>query len=264
MITYNQLEDIMESITIDTLDQKLPTLTEGYKLAKTSNLIDKVRSLGFTVDKFVALKTRKAERRGYQKHRVLFSSNLLATEHSNEGKIQLLMTNSHDGTSSVVFQLGFFRYICKNGLVSGKMVGEPIRVKHIGKNFDEKLEQAVVQITAKARILDEAITKLKSVKLTDAQVRELELKAVSLRYEDQKVVNVDFPLRRVQDNGNGLFEVYNRVQEGLTQGGARVTLVNSETNKEENKAIRKIRSFVSDDTINSQLFDLAMSYSLAS
>lgn len=254
----------MESITIDTLDTKLPTLTENYKLAKTGSLVDKVRSLGFTVDKFVALKTRKAERKGYQKHRVLFSSEALATEHKSEGKIQLLMTNSHDGSSSVVFQLGFFRYICSNGLVAGQMVGEPIRVRHIGKDFDEKLERAVIEIAARAKLLDEAISKLKNVRLSNEQVKELEIKAAQIRYADSKIVDVEFPLRRSQDQGTGLFEVFNRIQEGLTQGGARVTIINKETNKVENKAIRKIRSFVNDDVINTQLFDLAMSYSLAS
>lgn len=254
----------MESISIDTLDTKLPTLTDNYKLAKTSTLIDKVRSLGFNVDKFVALKTRKIERRGYQKHRVLFSSDALATEHNTEGKIQLLMTNSHDGSSSVVFQLGFFRFICSNGLVAGQMISQPIRVRHIGKDFDEKLEKAVIEITARAKLLDEAIRKLKNVKLSADQVRELELKATQIRYKENKIVDVTFPVRRLQDEGNGLFEVYNRIQEGLTQGGARVTLINSNTNKVENKAIRKIRSFVNDDSINSELFDLAMSYSLAS
>lgn len=254
----------MESIEIDTLDTKLPTLTDNYKLAKTSDLISKVRSLGFNVDKFIALKTRKIERRGYQKHRVLFSSDLLATEHSKDGKLQLLMTNSHDGSSSVVFQLGFFRFICSNGLVAGQMVGKPIRVRHIGKDFDENLEQAVIQIASRAKLLDEAITKLKNVKLSDEQVRELEIKATQIRYQDKKILDVQFPVRRSEDKGNGLFEVYNRVQEGLTRGGARVTIDNDFTGKVENKAIRKINSFVNDDAINTQLFDLAMSYSLAS
>lgn len=253
----------MESITIDTLDSKLPTLTDNYKLAKTSELINKVRSLGFNVDKFVALKTRKVERRGYQKHRVLFSSDALATEHNKEGKLQLLMTNSHDGSSSVVFQLGFFRFICSNGLVAGQMVGEPIRVRHIGKEFDEKLEHAVIEVAARAKLLDEAITKLKNVRLSDEQIRELEIKAAQIRYQDKKILDVQFPVRRSEDQGNGLFEVYNRVQEGLTRGGARLTMVNDLTGKVENKAIRKINSFVNDDVINTQLFDLAMSYSLA-
>jgi hypothetical protein len=253
----------MESISIDTLDTKLPTLTNNYKLAKTGDLVNKVRSLGFNVDKFIALKTRKVERKGYQKHRVLFSSDSLSTEHKSEGKLQLLMTNSHDGSSSVIFQLGFFRYICSNGLVAGQMVGEPIRVRHIGRDFDEKLERAVIEVAARAKLLDEAITKLKSVKLTSDQVRDLELKAAQIRYKEHNVVDVTFPVRRIEDKGEGLFEVYNRIQEGLTQGGARVTMLNKLTNKVENKAIRKIRSFVNDDLINTQLFDLAMSFSLA-
>lgn len=248
----------MEQTTIDTLDAKLPTLGENYKLAKTSELINKVVSLGYTVDKFVALKTKKIERKGYQKHRVLFSSGLLKTQHSDEGRLQILMTNSHDGTSSVVFQLGFFRFICSNGLVAGDSIGEPIRVRHIGKGFEDNLERAIIEIASRAKQLDDAISKLKSVSLTSQAVKEFELKATKLRYNDRKIIDVQFPTLRNADSGNGLFEVFNRVQEGLTRGTGRVTFEN-EINKLENKKIRQLKSFAKDSELNTKLFDLALS-----
>jgi len=249
----------MNAITIDTLDTKLPTLTDNYKVAKTSNLIDKIRSLGFNVEKFVALKTRKVERRGYQKHRVLFTSDLLSTRHSNEGRLQLLMTNSHDGSSSVTFQLGFFRFICSNGLVAGDSIVEPIRIRHIGKDFDEKLERAVIEIVAKAKQIDEALDKLKSVSLTDDAIREFQIKSAQLRYKDKNIIQVDIPTLRQEDKGNGLFEVFNRTQEGLTRGVGRVLFL-GENNKQEDKKIRKITSFVNDSELNNELFNLALSY----
>lgn len=242
----------METVTIDTLDQKLPTLKDKYKLVKTSELIEKVKSLGYEVEKFTALKTRKAERKGYQKHRVLFTSKALQTEHSSEGRLQLLMTNSHDGTSSVIFQLGFFRFICSNGLVAGDLVGEPIRVRHSGK-IEEKIEHAIAALAERAKVLDEAITKLKTRKLTTEQIKQFELEAAKLRFDN--VIEASFPLRRIEDEGNCLFEVFNRVQEGLTKGGARIKTLDGK-----DKAIRKLSSFVSDTEVNSKLFDLALQY----
>jgi hypothetical protein len=243
----------MDIITIDTLDQKLPTLKDKYKLVKSSDLIDKIIGLGYTVDSFTALKTKKIERRGYQKHRVLFSSKeLLTTSFKDEGKLQLLMTNSHDGTSSVTFQLGFFRYICANGLVAGQLVGEPIRVRHIG-NIDKNIEEAVERIVARANVLDEALGKLKSKTLNNDELNKFELEASKLRFDN--VIKAEFPLLRNEDNGNGLFEVFNRVQEGLIKGGAIIT-----NDKGQTRRARRLTSFVRDNDVNSRLFDLALSF----
>lgn len=102
--------------TIDTFDQKFHTLTDKYKLAKTRDIIDRIVGLGFTLDKFVANKTRKKERVGFQKHRAIFTSPLMKA--TADGVPQLLLTNSHDGTSCIELQLGFFRMVCSNGPVS--------------------------------------------------------------------------------------------------------------------------------------------------
>lgn len=243
----------MDIITIDTLDQKMPTLTDNYKLVKTGDIVDKVISLGYNVEKFVALKTKKVERRGYQKHRVLFTSNDLTTALADQGKLQLLMTNSHDGTSSVTFQIGFFRYICANGLVAGDFIGEPVRVRHIG-NIEDKIEEAIKIVAERANKLDEAMLKLQSVKLTFERIKEFELRAAQLRYDN--VIDAVFPLHRPEDNGQVLFEVFNRVQEGLTKGlGAKITDENGKV-----KSIRQLRSFMSDSEVNSKLFDLALEF----
>jgi len=248
----------MEQINIDTLDAKLPTLTEKYKLAKTRDIIAKVESLGYNMQKFTALKTKKEERRGHQKHRALFTSNALATEHNKEGRLQLLVTNSHDGSSSVIFQLGFFRFICSNGIVSGEFVGQPIRVRH-GGDIERKIEEAVIEIAARAKLLDDAMNKMMSKQLTRDQIKEFELKAAQLRYDSANVQNVVIPTVRPQDEGDDLWRVFNRVQEGLTKGLANVTVLNDKQKLVSRKS-REIKSFVRDSELNTNLFNLAMQY----
>jgi hypothetical protein len=238
---------------INTLDQKLPTLSDKYKLAKTSEMVKRIEGLGFTMDKFVALKTRKKERQGFQKHRAIFSSpELKATA---DGVPQLLLTNSHDGTSSVVLQLGFFRYVCSNGLIVGNNIIEPVRVRHSGNDFDERLIVAINHIVAQAHKLTESIDKMKSIVLSDSEILAFQREALQKRLGDAKIESFSMPVHRNEDTATDLFTVMNVVQENLIRGGARVIV--EQDGKRKDKAIRRVNSLVSQTEINTMLWDLA-------
>jgi hypothetical protein len=238
---------------INTLDQKLPTLSDKYKLAKTSEMVKRIEGLGFTMDKFVALKTRKKERQGFQKHRAIFTSpDLKATA---DGVPQLLLTNSHDGTSSVVLQLGFFRFVCSNGLVVGDNIIEPVRVRHSGNGFDERLIVAINHIVAQAHKLTESIDKMKSTLLSPSEIIAFQREALTKRLGDAKIESFSMPVYRDEDKATDLFTVMNVIQENLIRGGARVIL--EQDGKRKDKAIRRVNSLVSQTEINTMLWDLA-------
>lgn len=238
---------------INTLDQKLPTLSDKYKLAKTSEIVKRIEGLGFTMTSFVALKVRKKERQGYQKHRAIFTSPLMKA--TNDGVPQLLLTNSHDGTSSVVLQLGFFRYVCSNGLVVGSNLIEPVRVRHSGNDFDERLIVAINFIVAQAEKLTESIEKLKATKLSDAEIIAFQREALQKRLGNVKIESFSMPVYRTEDQANDLFTVMNVVQENLIRGGARVLI--EQDGKRKDKAIRRVNSLISQTEINTMLWNLA-------
>lgn len=239
---------------INTLDQKFYTLTDKYKLAKTSDLIKTIEGLGYKLDRFVALKVRKQERQGFQKHRVIFTSPLLKA--TNDGVPQLLLTNSHDGTSSVVLQLGFFRYVCSNGLVVGSNLIQPIRIKHSGNDFDERLIVAINNIVAQAEKLTNSIDKMKQVKLSDAEIKDFQRQAILNRLgSDVKLESFTVPVQRNEDAGNDLFTVMNVVQEALIRGGARVLIEQDGTRKD--RAIRRVNGLSTQTEINTMLWNLA-------
>lgn len=238
---------------IATLDQKFHTLTDKYKLAKTSEMVKTIEGLGYKMDKFVALKVRKKERQGFQKHRVIFTSpNLKATA---DGIPQLLLTNSHDGTSSVILQLGFFRFICSNGLVVGNNIIEPVRVRHSGNDFDQRLIVAINHIVAQASKLTESIDKMKSTVLTQAEIIAFQREALQKRLGDAKIESFSMPVHRKEDEATDLFTVMNVVQENLIRGGARVLV--EQDGKRKDKAVRRVNSLIAQTEINTMLWDLA-------
>jgi hypothetical protein len=239
---------------INTLDQKLPTLSNKYRLAKTTEMIKNIEGLGFKMDKFVALKVRKKERQGFQKHRVIFTSPLLKA--TTDGVPQLLLTNSHDGSSSVILQLGFFRYVCSNGLVVGSNIIAPVRVRHSGNDFDERLIVAINYIVDQAEILTASIERLKAKRLTSSEIMSFQREALQKRLGNVKIESFYVPSYREEDQEQDLFTVMNVVQENLIRGGARVIL-EDENGKRTTKSVRRVNSLISQTEINMMLWDLA-------
>jgi hypothetical protein len=248
-----QAKGLIMTTEIATLDQKFHTLTDKYKLAKTSDIVKRIEELGFKMTRFVALKVKKKERQGFQKHRVIFTSPEL--KETTDGIPQLLLTNSHDGTSSVVLQLGFFRYVCSNGLVVGNNLIQPVRVRHSGNDFDQKLIIAINNIVAQAHKLTDSIDKMKSTILTQAEITAFQREALQKRLGDAKIESFSVPSHRVEDNASDLFTVMNVVQENLIRGGARVLV--EQDGKRKDKAIRRVNSLITQTEINTMLWDLA-------
>jgi hypothetical protein len=240
---------------------KLETLSSKYETIRSKDVLRELELKGFVLDDVIKLKTKKAERQGKQKHRMLLSHpDLLATNH-DDGKIQLLVTNSYDGTSSLIFQVGFFRYVCANGLVFGNSFHD-IKIKHIGKGIQKQIDDAIVEIVAQAKKLNSVITNLKNTKLTLGQVVELEKRAVSLRLAEDKqkdLVAVNINTLREEDRGLDLFTVYNKVQEAVIRGNAIVTLVNAD-NQVNTRKLREVKSIDSTTNLNVKLFNIVEEY----
>ena len=238
---------------ITTLDAKHPRVSEKYQLVPTKMIADKFFSLGFKVDEYKQVRVRDGSRQGYQKHFVRLSHpTLLNTKHSDV-KLQLLVTNSHDGSSSFSIKLGIFRLVCSNGLVVGTTF-ESVTLRHTGRILEE-IDGAVQRMVAQVKKLDDALDAMKDRRLTAQEVSKFYNDAVKIRYgQNTGVEDVRITSRRVADDGEDLFTVYNRVQEALIRGSeAR----GSNGRFRQRRAITNINK---DVAINEKLFNLAYSY----
>ena len=131
---------------ITTLDTKLETLSDKYKLVPTKLIADKFKSLGFVTADYQEVKVRKASRAGFQKHMVRMNNPKLLTSAHNDLKLQLVITNSHDGLSSFSIKLGIYRLVCSNGLMVGETF-ESVTLRHTG-SIIEQVDQAVERMVA--------------------------------------------------------------------------------------------------------------------
>lgn len=240
----------MENQIVSVADQAHPKMSAKYKTVQTNLIAQKFKDMGFVVDSVTRKKSRGGGQ-GFGKHMVKLSHpELLRTSH-DDIKLQLIITNSFDGSSAFSIQLGFFRFVCANGMIVGECL-ESYKHRHTGMILEE-LDESIEKIVAQTKTLAAMIDKLKSIELTTAQIISFEEEAKNLRGD--KVAKIDWTVRREEDKGTNLFVVYNRIQEDLVRGKATVTNEEGRT-----RTLREIKSVDRLKEINTKLFDLAMKY----
>ena len=241
-------------------------LSEHYSFVPTINVVNDLRELGYECVAAEQVKARKKTTNGYQKHMLTFEH----PDHKVEGVEeypQLLLTNSHDGGNAFTLSAGIFRLICSNGLVIKTEDYGTARLVHKGYSF-EAVQELVKDFEETMSNVISKITAMKQVQLTKDQQIEFAKQAALLRFtaksynEDNisDVVDIDGLLNvdRKEDAGNGLYEVFNRVQESLVQGkylyasNGKVKDADTKTRK-----ARPIKNFKQSISVNQKLSELA-------
>ena len=173
--------------------------------------------MGYTLFKSVVTKPRRPEKIGYQKHMLIFDHPSLDLK---EERIQLMLVNSHDGSTSLRIMLGVYRVVCSNGLIIGKTINER-RVLHRGADFLPKVYAAISDIIGETNKLADVISAMKSRVLSGAEKIKFFNDVAIHRLGNDAAASVDyftFTPRRVADVGNDLYRVFNVAQEVLING----------------------------------------------
>ena len=241
-------------------------LSKHYSFVPTSNVINDLRSMGWECVDAKQVKARKKSTRGYQKHMITLEHPKYKVEDSKEYP-QILLTNSHDGGNAFTLSAGIFRLVCSNGLVIKTEDYGSARLVHKGYSF-EAVQELVKQFEETVAEVLNKITEMKEVELTKEQQIEFAKKAALLRFtaksynEDNiaDVVDIDdlLNVERKEDAGNGLYEVFNRVQESIVQGkylyaaSGKVKDADTKTRK-----ARPIKNFKQSIDVNKKLSALA-------
>jgi len=234
-------------------------LSKHYSFVPTMNVVNDLRDLGYEVVDAKQVKARKKSTDGYQKHMITFEHPKYKVEGSEEYP-QILLTNSHDGGNAFTLSAGIFRLVCSNGLVIKSEDYGSSRLVHKGYSFDA-VQKLVHEFEGTISEVLTKITAMKRKQLTDEQMIQFAKQAALLRFkaasynEDNiaDIVDIDEILEatRPEDVGNGLYEVYNRVQESLINGNYHYKLGTK------HRKGRTIKSFKQNIDVNKKLSELA-------
>nr|WP_122632379.1 DUF932 domain-containing protein [Escherichia coli] len=201
---------------------------------------------------FFACQTRVRDpgRRGYTKHMLRLRR---AGEINGEHVPEIILLNSHDGTSSYQMLPGYFRFVCQNGCVCGQSLGE-VRVPHRGNVVDRVIEGAYEVVGVFDRI-EEKRDAMQSLILPPPARQALAQAALTYRYGDehQPVTTADILTpRRREDYGKDLWSAYQTIQENMLKGG-----ISGRSAKGKRIHTRAIHSIDTDIKLNRALWVMA-------
>ncbi|MBS0230371.1 MAG: DUF945 domain-containing protein [Proteobacteria bacterium] len=193
-----------------------------YTYIPTIDVLSGLRREGF--QPFMACQTRVRDegKRDHTKHmlRLRHASQITGRE-ANE----IILLNSHDGTSSYQMLAGCFRFVCCNGMVCGETAAD-VRVRHNGNVVGEVIDGAF-------KVLDtfEAITEqrdaMQLITVNQGEQAAFARAALMLKYDEAEGASVPvteqqiLAPRRFEDRSNDMWTTFNRVQENLLKGGLR-------------------------------------------
>ncbi|MGQ6550930.1 MULTISPECIES: DUF932 domain-containing protein [Serratia] len=199
-------------------DDKHASRSEKYAYIPTITLLDRLREEGF--EPFFACQTRvrDLDKREHTKHLVRLRRSGQITQKEVQ---EIVLLNSHDGSSSYQMLPGWFRQICSNGLVCGQSFGE-IRVPHKGAEIVEKVIEGAYEVLGIFDQIEESRESMLALTLAPEHQHALAHAALTYRYgEEHHPVTASQLLtpRRWEDKKEDLWTIFQRIQENTTKGG---------------------------------------------
>jgi hypothetical protein len=199
-----------------------------YTYIPTAEVIAGMRQHGFLPMAATQGHTRDSGRAGHTKHMLRFRH--VGVKPVTERRVgatfpEIVLLNSHDGTSSYRVMSGVFRLVCMNGMVVADRQGAEVRIPHKGDVVRQVIEGSYAVLDDARRALDAAAA-WKGVTLSREEQRAFGEAAHLLRFGDVEG-NTATPItpeqllapRRAEDTGDDLWRTFNRVQENVIRGG---------------------------------------------
>lgn len=134
---------------------------------------------------------------------------------------EIVLTNSHDGSSSVQMSSGLFRLACTNGLIVSEGASETFRMQHTAKWRDEIIEGTYRVIENLNGPVAEQVHEMQARELSEPERVLLAEHAATLRWRDGAPVNAERLLapRRRDDGARDAWTTLNVLQENTIRGG---------------------------------------------
>ncbi|HCI2706177.1 TPA: DUF945 domain-containing protein [Pseudomonas aeruginosa] len=249
-LTDDQIHRVAPSIFADAPHE---SRSQRYAYIPTAAVLAELRKEGFQPFMVTQTRVRDEGKREHTKHmlRLRHASQINGAE-ANE----IVLLNSHDGTSSYQMLAGMFRFVCSNGLVCGDTVTD-VRVPHKGDVSGHVIEGAYEVLRGFERVKENRDA-MRAITLHDSEAEVFARSALALKYDptDNKPAPITesqiLMPRRFDDRRPDLWSVFNRTQENLTKGGLHGRSANGRRQQ-----TRPVQGIDSDVRLNRALWMLA-------
>ncbi len=222
----NQVRSVAPSIFAE---DKHASRSSRYTYIPTGAVLAGLEKEGFRVTEVRQGGSRDDEKRAFTKHMVrLRHASDAGQMVAGDSVRELILVNSHDGTSSYQLMSGLFRIVCSNGLITCEN-GQMQRVAHKGDIINNVIEGAYT-LLEDSKLIGSRVGELQGLQLSAPESEAFAAAALALRFNDKddngeikaapvSPAQVLRPVREA-DVGSDMWRTFNRVQEHLINGGA--------------------------------------------
>ena len=249
-LTDAQLRAAAPSIFSET---PIDGVSEKYAFVPTYAVLDTFRDAGYYPIMASESNVRNQENLGYQKHIIQFRNldNLLRPNSVDE-YADIVLTNSHNRTSSFKVDLAYWRLVCSNMLIVPSQSFLSSSIIHAG--FQEsKINHAIEEVTSYMPYIEQEIEQFKGITLSPSEQQSLAYAAIDIRFDTKKHAIEPSELLTIQrkdDIDSSLWTIFNRIQEAIIRGGIKGT--NRETGR--NFTSKAIHAIDTNFSLNKELW----------
>lgn len=229
-----------------------PKLSDKYTFVPTFEILENFEMEGWKVS--TARQTGKGE---FAKHEVRLRNGQLPQV--GDSLVEAIISNSHNGMSTLQISTGLHRLVCANGLTVPTSVSDNISIRHMRMDLGE-IRRVTDAFAERLPIIDRSISKMETTFLTDEKAMDFLDKASFLRWmHTSKPVNLNLEdllvPERTADVGNSVWKTFNIIQEKFVRGGT-----SYRTPKGRSMSMKALKDFQVINRINTGLWELAESY----
>lgn len=214
-LTNDEIAQVVPSIFADAAHD---SRSERYTYIPTVSVLDGLRKEGFQPFMACQTKVRNLDKRDHTKHMIRIRH---ADQINGREANEIILLNSHDGTSSYQMLAGMFRFVCQNGMVCGDTLAD-FRVPHKGDVVGQVIEGAYTVLNGFEKAAEQADA-MKALALPRPEQEAFARAALTLRYNDENPAPIEaeqlLQAKRSEDHAADLWTTFNRVQENMTKGG---------------------------------------------
>jgi hypothetical protein len=230
-------------------------VSDRYSFLPTTDILEILQDEGWTAWKAQQVSARTWSK-DHAKHIIRLKHEDLDMKSFDVGDSfpEMLLMNAHNGLGSYDLMGGIFRMVCSNGMVISESDFGKIHIRHIGFEAKQVVEASQALILNASKVADK-INSWQNIELTPRAQQDFFADAAKIRFEapSDDIIKEISQIRREADRGTDLWRTFNVAQENIIRGGFR--------NGNTNRMVRPISNIQKDVKFNSELWDLASTYS---
>jgi len=248
--SLDQLQSIAPSVFAE---QPANKVSSRYGFVPTVSVVEELQNRGLVPVFAGQTLSRDEENRPFAKHLLRFRPQYAPTV-VGQSVPEVVLMNSHDGSSGFKLWLGLFRMVCCNGMIVSDGVLGQVSVSH-RSNAAQIVGDQSIGFMGQIDHIEDRVQRFMDRVLSPLEQGQLADTAATIRWGKDRPAGLDHNnlliARRFEDTGSTLWAVLNRIQENVIKGGVNLNRPRRQS------STRLLRSVSDDARVNARLWEAA-------